>query len=794
MKLYKFAFFYRTFRKKSIKVLRLIFLISSILFSAFTFYNHSFPKITLFLFSIFLMVEIYYRFYIKKMLPVRKLSEGKAKNILEYFTIPALSYFYFDSSVKDLIGELSSNNSCSFLLEKVDIKPSELQIINIDKKVLSQKALDISEEVFGSYVTSVDLLTAYLILLNEKFNFYIKKRLKETDILNILYWTRFNFTAEEQPRNEKVNFSGEGIFDRITFGWTPFTKNFILDLTSKVIFEKPVVVGRRKEFQELIEILSKPEKNNVLLIGEVGSGKNSLIEAFAYDSFLGNIASKVNHKRVYQLMIGSLLAGTNSIADLEQRIEIVFEEIMHSGNIIIYIPDVENIFGSKTYHTNLESSLIPYLKNSHLPIIASVTTSAFKTYVQEQQNFLSFFEKINLFEPERNENIQMVLGKTIIIEKENNVIFTFKSVVSAVDLSKRFLSDKVLPGSAIGLLESVASSVSSAGRRIVEEEDVEKKVEIQTNVAVSAPNDDEKKLLLHLEEYLSIRIIGQDRAVKTISQALRRIRSGVLSNDKPISFLFLGPTGVGKTETAKALGEIYFKNKRNMVRLDMSEYKNSDALNRLLGSTPGEGDEKGELTEKVLDNPFSLILLDEFEKANPQVLDLFLQILEDGRLTDNKGKTVSFINTLIIATSNAGAIFINQKIKKDRSINEDFKKELLSEIEKENIFKIELINRFDDIIIFNPLTQDNIYTIATIYLNNFKEKLKQQDINFSFDSSVISYLASKGYDPEYGARSLRRLVEQEIEDALSKSMLSGSIKRGSSIAASINSNGEITLS
>ena len=212
-----------------------------------------------------------------------------------------------------------------------------------------------------------------------------------------------------------------------------------------------------------------------------------------------------------------------------------------------------------------------------------------------------------------------------------------------------------------------------------------------------------------------------------------------------------------------------------------------------MGSTPGEGNEKGELTEKVLDNPFSLILLDEFEKANPQVLDLFLQVLEDGRLTDNKGRTVSFINTLIIATSNAGAMFINQKIKKDGKVNEDFKKELLSEIENENVFKIELVNRFDDIIIFNPLTKDDIFKIATIYLNNFREKLKQQDIMFSFNSLVVSYLVSKGYDPEYGARSLRRLVEEEIEDALSKSMLNGEIKRGSIVSASINSKGDLVL-
>ncbi len=789
MKLYKFAFFYRTYRKKSIKILRLIFFIVCLIFLILALLVNLNYKLPLFFISIFLMTEAYYKFFITRILPPKQISQKNVNdNELDFLTLNALSYYHFDSSINDLIRELCNIPSCEFLLERANIKKSEIEIINITKNEILNKAFLISKEVFGKYVTTADLLTAYLISLNDKNSLFIKKHLKESDILNILYWTRFNFPEEEKPKNNRIQFLGEGIFDNVTFGWTPFTSNFILDLTAKVLFEKPVVVGRRNEFREVIDILSKSNRNNALLIGEIGSGKTTLVEAFAYNSFLGNLTSFLNHKRVYQLMIGPLLAGTRDIADLEERLEIVLEEIAHSGNIIIYIPDLENLLGSSTYHTDLSDSLVPYLKNSHLPIIATATNTAFKTYIQNKSNFLNFFEIVKLEEPKINEVIQMVLEKTERIEIKNNVIFTFKAIVSSVSLSKRFFPDKVLPGSAISLLESVASTARLSNKKIIDEDDIESKLETQTHISISTPRETERNLLLHLEDYLGARIIGQQKAINAISQALRRLRVGMVNNNRPISFLFLGPTGVGKTETAKVLGDIYFKNQRNMIRLDMSEYKNSDAINRLLGSAPGQGNEKGELTEKVLDNPFSLILLDEFEKANPQVLDLFLQILEDGRLTDNKGRTVSFVNTIIIATSNAGAIFINQELKKDIPIDDRFKKSLIEKIEQDGIFKIELLNRFDDIIIFSPLTLSDIYKIAEIMLNDFKQNLKQKDIDLNFNSSVIDYLAKKGFNPEFGARPLRRLIEGELEDIIAKSMLEGKIEHGSKINLTVDNN------
>lgn len=787
MKLYKFAFFYRTFRKKSIRFLRISFFLLTFLYLLISFYEHFFPRIPLIFLSLFSMSEIYYEFFIKKAMPVRTILQKKEKDeIIDFFTIRALSCYFFDSSIKDMVNELVKFRACLFLLGKANINSKEIEYVNIDKKQIANKAFEISKTVFGKYVTTVDLLVAYLILLNEKNSFFVKKHLKENDLLNILYWTRFNYPNEENPSDKRIKFLGEGIFDNITFGWTPFTKNFIRDLTSKVIFNKPAVVGRRREFKQITDILSKSEKNNALLVGDVGAGKNSLVEAFAYDSFIGIMSDKINHKRVYELAVGPLLAGTTGVADLEMRLEILMEEINHSGNIIIYLPDLENILGSETYKTDLSDALIPYFKNPHLPIIATVSTSSFKNYVENKQNFINFFEIIKFEEPNRNDAIQMVLEKTSKIEKEDKVIFTFKSIVTAVDLSKRFMLSKVLPGSAINLLKSVATSASLEHKRIIDENDIEEKIESVTRVSITTPKKEEKDLLLNLENILNKKIIGQEKAIKSISQALRRLRTGMVSNNRPISFLFLGPTGVGKTETAKVLADVYFNNKRNFIRLDMSEYKNSDAVNRLLGSAPGEGNEKGELTEKVLENPFSLILLDEFEKANPQILDLFLQILDDGRLTDNKGKTVSFSNTIIIATSNAGSLFIKEKIKENALIDTNFKKDLISEIEKNNLFKIELLNRFDEIIIFSPLTLSNIEKIALILLDEFKEKLKERDIELLFDQKTIVYLANKGFDSEFGARPLRRAIEEDLEDVIAKGVLEEKIKSGTQIKITAN--------
>ncbi|MDE2589968.1 MAG: ATP-dependent Clp protease ATP-binding subunit, partial [Patescibacteria group bacterium] len=309
-----------------------------------------------------------------------------------------------------------------------------------------------------------------------------------------------------------------------------------------------------------------------------------------------------------------------------------------------------------------------------------------------------------------------------------------------------------------------------------------------------APGEKEKDLLLHFEDKLHERIIGQEEAVKAIAQAIRRVRAGLATQTRPISFLFLGSTGVGKTEAAKALAMVYFGGEDKTIRLDMSEFTAMGSVNRLLGATAGQGDEKGELTEKVAAHPFSLVMLDEFEKAHPEVLDLFLQVLEDGRLTDNHGKLVSFANTIIIATSNAGALYIQEQLKQGKQIDAAFQQGLLEEIEKEHIFKPELLNRFDGIIVFRPLQQADMEKITKLYLDQVQKKLVVQDIQVLFDPSIVSLCATQGFDPQFGARPLRRFIQDHIEDAIAKSMLEGKINRGAILTVSADATGTVQLS
>jgi len=387
----------------------------------------------------------------------------------------------------------------------------------------------------------------------------------------------------------------------------------------------------------------------------------------------------------------------------------------------------------------------------------------------------------------------MLFKKAFWLEKEFNVSLTYRAIVAAFEFSAKYSKEKVLPGSAVDLLTDVANNVKLSGKKIVDEQDILTQVERKTKIPVGQPKTAEKKLLLNLESEIHKRIIDQEEAVSAVSEALRRVRTGLNASKKPISFLFLGPTGVGKTETAKALSAIYFKSEDAMLRFDMSEYKGEEGIKRLLGATPGEGSEKGEI-EKVYDNPFSLVLLDEFEKADPKILDLFLQVLDDGRLTDNKGKTISFANAIIIATSNAGSEFIREEIQKGTKVDKNFKTNLLDYLQKQGIFKPELLNRFDEIVIFKPLGEKEVVAITKLMLVQFQKNLKDKDIEINFDDNIITKIASEGFDKEFGARPLKRFIQDNIEDLIAQKILKDEIKRGDKITVSVNLQNKISLS
>lgn len=785
--------FYTSVLLKSLRFL-LLFFILAVVYNGVV--QNYFPKYAVFFLIWFVILEIFMHFKIGKVNPKFPVTENTGDKLLSS-TQSVLRVFISSPTPKHAMTKLNSLPEATFFLERMGVTQNELKPIDISQEELLNKAVEIVKEIKKKYLTPPDILAAYLLLTEDTTKLLFSRELKKNDLLNIVLWTR-SYWKEEEEKVSRVT-SG-GFADALVTGWTPETLNYTRDITFSSFQNNPQITGREEEFKRIIETLQKTNSNNVLLIGEPGSGKENLIELLAVRSQLGLLPPELDHKKIIELLIGPLIAGASDKGELEERIQAVIAEVSHAGNVILVISELQNILGSSSYGMDLSGVLLPYLNNGNLPIIATISKGNYKTYF-EKNPLRQVFEQIPLEEPSLETALQMLFQKTATIEETYHVILTYNAIFQAVKLSDRYFPDTTLPGSAVALLEDVAntSAVSNietfakTGKRLITPTQVIKKIQEKTHIAVASPTEKEKELLLHLEDKLHERVIDQHIAVKAIAESLRRLRVGLSSSKKPISFLFLGPTGVGKTETARALGDIYFGGEEHILRLDMSEYTNEDGVERLLGASPGQGEERGELTDKIHDHPSSLILLDEFEKANPLIRDLFLQVLEDGRLTDNKGRTVSFLNAIIIATSNAGSEFIREELQKGTPVDKTFQHKLLNYLQEKSIFRPELLNRFDDVVVFKPLTKEAVKEIVKILLKKMTKTLEEQDIIVTFDDSVIEKIATEGEDTEFGARPLLRYIQDNIEDIIAQEKLKDQIIRGDKIRISLDQTGAIKI-
>lgn len=789
----KIYYLYRTALIKTIRILLLFFLLLLIFLQ---FQNELFIldnlRMPIFFLSIFLMIEIFFRFKIANISPATTISLNSEENISESFTRPLLYLFIVKQDSKSLLKNLIRFKQVKFILEKADISEKELTFVDFPKKEMIRYTLEVAKSINGKFVTTMDFITAYLIYSEPQTKLLFNKQLKPEQLFHILQWARMEFASEENPKKTRVIFNENGIGEALVAGWTLETKKYTNDLTYQALKHRPLTTGRKVQYKAMLEALSKKENNNALLVGERGVGKDALVEALAYDSFIGKLPANSNHKKILELLVGSLLAGAENRNELEVRIKNVIDEVSHSGNVMLYIPEFQNIVGGSSFNLDISGTLLPYLKHGGFPIIAAITPGNYKLFM-EKSSLLDVFEVVKMDEPDKNTALQMLFEKAAEIERKNKVVLTYAALITAVDVANRYFQDSFLPGSAVNLIEDVASSVALAHEKVVLKEDIVKKIEEKTKISISAPKDEEKELLLHLEEKLHERIVDQVEAVRVISEAMRRIRTGLTSQSKPISFLFLGPTGVGKTETAKALAVLYFGGEEKMVRLDMSEYTDESGINRLLGAPPGKGEERGELTEKIHDNPFSLVLLDEFEKAHSKTLDLFLQVFDDGRLTDNKGRTVSFANTIIIATSNAGSEFIREEVGKGAAVDKQFQQRLLEFLQTSKLFKPELLNRFDDIVTFKPLGEKEVWEITKLLLDKLTKTLLEKDIMVSFDEKIVAKVTKEGFDQQFGARPLRRYIQDNIEELLAQKILKSEVKRGNTVAFSTDNANNLTV-
>lgn len=595
--------------------------------------------------------------------------------------------------------------------------------------------------------------------------------LRTDDIENLSLWLE-NIEKEEKENKrfwEEKNLAKKGSLAKAwTSGYTVVLDRYSTDWT-EILRRKPMgIIGHEEQIEMAERILSGGGVNNVLLIGEPGVGKRRIVYALAQKSSLGESLVEINYKRVVELDLPSLLAEIQDKEKLEALIDEIFREAVSAGNVILIIDDFYNYVGTDT---DISAMIAPYLKMPQCQLIAITTYEGLHNNIERNSSLLNLFEKVEVPELTREETFLLLETLVYDLEKKHKKIISYPALRQIVDLSERYMPNSAFPEKAIKVLED---TIAYASNSIVLPSDVAKVIAEKTEAPVGEIESKEREVLLNLEALIHNRIINQSEAVKEVSEAMRRARSEVTIRKGPIgAFIFLGPTGVGKTETSKALAEVYFGNEEKMLRFDMSEFQSENDIPRLIGAS-------GLLTTAVRENPFSVLLLDEIEKADLRVRNLFLQVLDEGYITDSLGKKADFRNTIIIATSNAGYKIILEALKENTPWPET-KKKLVDFLFKEGIFQPEFLNRFDAVVLFHPLTEENIFDIAGLMLKKLEKNLKEKGIELIVNEDLKRTVARLGYNEVFGAREMRRVIQEKVENVLASALISKKIKRGDKV-------------
>lgn len=687
--------------------------------------------------------------------------------------------------------------------------------------------------------------------------------LEEKDCLavNILNALGVNIEKVQTSLSNKNTESGVRHVETATD--TPVLDQYGKDMTKAARDgELDPVIGRKKEIERIIQILSRRTKNNPVLVGDPGVGKSAVAEGMAQLIVDNEVPDHLKGKRLVALDLAGMLAGAKFRGEFEERIKNVLNEVQKSGNVILFIDELHTIVGAGASEGAIDAANIlkPMLARGEMQIIGATTLNEYRKYIEKDAALERRFQPVIVGESSPEETVEILLGLRDRYEAHHKVRITDDAIHAAVSLSDRYISDRFLPDKAVDLMDEAASRVriqshlappdfqklqqklesllkekeeavsnqqfeKAASLRdeeqklraqineakgefdskvqaspVVTDEDIAYVVSSWTNIPVKRMTEDESQRLLSLEDTLHKRVIGQDQAIRAVSAAIRRARAGLKDPNRPIgSYIFLGPTGVGKTELSKALAEVMFSDENAMVRIDMSEYMEPHSVSKLVGSPPGYVgyDEGGQLTEKIRKKPYSVVLFDEIEKAHPDVFNILLQILDDGRLTDSQGRTVDFRNTVIIMTSNVGAHansftkrvgFDDTDLKKTVAF-ETYKETMLAELKK--VFRPEFLNRIDEIIVFDHLNESDTRKIVELMIRSVEKRLLERGITLKMTSEALDVIAKAGFDVEYGARPLRRAITQQVEDSLSEEILKNNISLGDTVMCDVDDSGKL---
>lgn len=738
---------------------------------------------------IFVILAVYFlRIFLAKDTPQKKVFLVDSKDYLKTVRPNCLVVLKKAKQTASFVPFLATSE-IRYLLQKTELAITDFTsklapVSDLEAWKILKKAFDSAKDHNCRYVEVEHVFYALLETVPEIDKLLLSFGASLEDVREAIIWI-----VDERERLSKVYFWQEdyyldklGGFGRgMTGRVTPMLDSVSADFTK--LAKKGLIRGiisHQAEIKQIADLLSGSQKANVLIIGQPGSGKTSVAKGIAKSIVEGTEYKKIQNKRIVSIETGALLAGTKSSGDIAEKFRKIMDEVHGSGDIILFFDEIHNLVSGISNEnsdiSSIYSILEPYLSTGKIQVLAATNRDTYRKYIEPNGAFARLFNIIDIqpSTPEETKNILKHLAFDI--EKFDQVVITLPAIKRIVRLSERLMFERVFPDKAVDVLNRCVQTVIRKNH-VVNAENVSEIISDMTHIPVTSMTEDESKKLIHIEEIMKQNIIGQDDAVEQVSNALKRSRMGVRDEKKPIaSFLFVGSTGVGKTETAKTLTRLYFGDEKKMVRLDMSEYQQADSIDKLIGTS--DGATKGILTEAIRANPFTVVLLDEIEKAHSQILLTFLQVLDDGRLTDSGGMTVSFANTIIIATSNVGTREIQSVAQRNGTFGE-MEEAAMKKVQEH--YAPEFLNRFSGVIVFNPLTKEDVKKIARILLQGVEKIAEGRNIKVVFTEELLERLAVEGFNPEWGARPLRRLIENKVETYLAEKLLSQEIKPGDSL-------------